>query len=55
MQTLTRKQLASAYGIHPATLARLLKKVPGLLLQRHSKYLTPAQLAKIKEHAGPWD
>lgn len=50
--TMSKSELARAYGIHISTLSKWLADVPGLTLTKGQRILTPKQVALIMEHVG---
>lgn len=51
-KTMTKGELARAYGVHPSTLNNWLAMVPNLELRKGQRMLTPKQVRLIMEHLG---
>lgn len=50
--TMSKGQLAAAYGVSPNTFRKWLDAIAGLHLQPGQRMLTPKQVALIFEHLG---
>jgi len=51
-KTMSKGELAQAYGVHPSTLKNWLSTVPGLELRKGQRVLTPKQVRLTMEHLG---
>lgn len=48
----TKKELKNEYGISYQTLNKWLKSVPGLMMNKNDRIITPSQLELIYNHLG---
>lgn len=53
--TMSKGQLAQAYGVHLSTFNKWISVIPDLRLQKGQRVLTPKQLALIYDHLGAPD
>ncbi len=51
-KTMSKGEMAKAYGIHISTLNKWLESVPLLELQKGQRVLTPKQVGLIMDHLG---
>jgi len=51
-KTMSKTQLASAYGVHISTFREWLSWIPNLGLAPAQRILTPKQVALVMEHLG---
>ena len=50
--SMTRTQIAQKYEVCLPTLNKMLAKIPGFILDKASRVLTPKQVSNIFEHLG---